>query len=90
MIVTGGQKLASRSRVQEYNLQGSVARLPDLHTGRRKHACGYYVNKGQIVSTELIIDYEFRSKHYYNYYSCIKYNTPGRFSKGACCILNIF
>ena len=43
-----------RSRsVQEYNLQGSVARLPDLNIGRRLHACGHYVHQGQIVSTEL-------------------------------------
>ena len=52
VIHTGG--LHSRSRVQEYNLQGSVARLPDLNTGRYYHACGHYVNDDkQIVSTEL-------------------------------------
>ena len=42
-----------RSRsVQEYNLQGSVARLPDLNIGRHSHACGHYVHQGQIVSTQ--------------------------------------
>ena len=52
VILTGG--LHSHSRVQEYNLQGSVARLPNLNTGRYYHACGHYVNDDkQIVSTEL-------------------------------------
>ena len=54
VILTGG--LLSYNRVQEYNLQGSVARLPDLntgYTGRWNHACGHYVHNGQIVSTEL-------------------------------------
>ena len=50
VILTGGT--LSPSRVDEYNLQGSVARLPDLNTGRRNHACGHYVHNGQIVSTE--------------------------------------
>ena len=49
VIVTGGSW--SLTRVQEYNLQGSVARLPDLNTGRYGHACGYYVHNGKIVST---------------------------------------
>ena len=52
VIITGGWHSSSRSRVQEYNLQGSVARLPDLNTGRFNHACGHYVHQGQIVSTE--------------------------------------
>ena len=52
VIVTGGKY--SLTRVQEYNLQGSVARLPDLNTGRYYHACGHYVHDDkQIVSTEL-------------------------------------
>ena len=52
VILTGGRY--SANRVQEYNLQGSVARLPDLNTGRYYHACGHYVNDDkQIVSTEL-------------------------------------
>ena len=53
VIITGGRY--SYSRVQEYNLQGSVARLPDLNTGRQDHACGHYVHQGQIVSAELRI-----------------------------------
>ena len=48
-IVTGGYD--SRRRVQEYNLQGSVARLPNLNTGRNDHACGHYIHNGQMVST---------------------------------------
>ena len=48
VILTGGYH--SPSRVQEYNLHGSVARLPDLNTGRRHHACGHYVHNGQMVS----------------------------------------
>ena len=51
VILTGG--LYSRNRVQEYNLQGSVARLPDLNNGRESHACGHYVHNGQMVSTKL-------------------------------------
>ena len=52
VIVTGGYTRstdASHGRVQEYNLQGSVARLPDLNTARRNHACGHYVHRGQAV-----------------------------------------
>ena len=49
VIVTGGSW--SLTRVQEYNLQGSVARLPDLNTGRHGHACGHYTHNGQMVST---------------------------------------
>ena len=48
VILTGGRY--SYSRVQEYNLQGSVARLPDLNTGRFYHACGHYTHNGQMVS----------------------------------------
>ena len=56
VILTGGYTGSTSpalNRVQEYNLQGSVARLPDLNTGRYYHACGHYVHNGQIVSTEL-------------------------------------
>ena len=49
VIVTGG--VHSYTRVQEYNLQGSVARLPDLNTGRFNHACGHYTHNGQLVSS---------------------------------------
>ena len=51
VILTGGY--ISYSRVQEYNLRGSLRRLPDLNTGRRRHDCGHYVHQGQMVSTEL-------------------------------------
>ena len=40
----------SPKRVHEYNFHGFVAKLPDLNTGRRHHACGHYVHHGQIVS----------------------------------------
>ena len=54
VILTGGyySQYSALNRVQEYNLQGSVARLPDLNTGRYRHACGHYVHQGQIVSTQ--------------------------------------
>ena len=53
VILTGGyyDSSSSLSRVQEYNLHGSVARLPDLNTGRSIHACGHYVHQGQMVSS---------------------------------------
>ena len=51
VIVTGGRDgFYAHTRVQEYNLQGSVARLPDLNTGRYHHACGHYTYNGQMVS----------------------------------------
>ena len=54
VILTGGYSSPyPLSRVQEYNLQGSVARLPDLNKRRWDHACGHYVHQGQMVSTEL-------------------------------------
>ena len=57
MILTGGaasyyQLSGAINRVQEYNLQGSVARLANLTTARSHHACGHYVHQGEIVSTE--------------------------------------
>ena len=56
VIITGGYSYPTPlKRVQEYNLQGSVAKLPDLNTGRRQHACGHYVHNGQVVSTEFTI-----------------------------------
>ena len=48
------------SRVQEYNLYGSVARLPDLNTGRDWHSCGHYVHNGQMVGS--VFSYDIRSK----------------------------
>ena len=60
MILTGGaasyyQLSGAINRVQEYNLQGSVARLANLTTARENHACGYYIHQEEIVSTELRI-----------------------------------
>ena len=56
VILTGGYtRYSSSNRVQEYNLQGSVARLANLTTGRYDHACGHYVHQGQMVSAELRI-----------------------------------
>ena len=52
VILTGGT--LSPSRVDEYNLQGSVARLPDLNTGRSEHACGHFVRSGQLVSRKVL------------------------------------
>ena len=48
VIITGGFDYPSR--VQEYNLHGSVARLPWIMP-RYAHACGHYVHNGKIVST---------------------------------------
>ena len=45
----------THTRVQEYNLQGSVARLPDLNTERQYHACGHYTHNGQMVSKILFL-----------------------------------
>ena len=53
VILTGGYD--GSNRVHQYNLQGSLGRLPDLNIGRRLHACGHYVHQGEIVSTELKI-----------------------------------
>ena len=58
VILTGGTNF--ESRVQEYNLQGSVARLPDLNTNRRNHACGHYVHNGLMVSLDLGSTYKSR------------------------------
>ena len=58
VIFTGGFPMLSR--VQEYNLYGSVARLPDLNTGRDWHSCGHYVHNGQMVGS--VFSYDIRSK----------------------------
>ena len=53
VILTGGYTGSTSpalNRVQEYNLQGSVARLANLTTGRERHACGHYVHNRQMVS----------------------------------------
>ena len=56
VILTGGYYRDTNvifTRVQQYNLQGSVARLPDLNTRRYHHACGHYVHQGEMVSTRV-------------------------------------
>ena len=50
VIITGGS--GSESRVQVYNLSGSVSRLQDLLTGRWNHACGHYVHQEKIVRNQ--------------------------------------
>ena len=52
VIITGG--LYSKKRVQQYNLAGSMGRLPDLNTGRYGHACGHYLHNGEVVSNNMI------------------------------------
>ena len=55
VIITGGYSSSNvRNRVQQYNLAGSMGRLPDLRTGRRLHACGQYLDDGEVVSTNMI------------------------------------
>ena len=49
MILTGGEY--SWTRVQQYNLAGSMGRLPDLRTGRSGHSCGSYIDSEGVVST---------------------------------------
>ena len=50
VIITGGW---SQKRVQQYNLAGSMGRLPDLNTGRQRHACGKYIQNGEVVSSNI-------------------------------------
>ena len=47
----GGQYSGSEKRVEQYNLGGSMGRLPDMKTGRSYHACGKYLQDGKVVST---------------------------------------
>ena len=37
--------------MQQYNLAGSMGRLPDLNAKRYGHACGKYFQNGEVVST---------------------------------------
>ena len=54
VIITGGWTgFRSQNRVQQYNLAGSMGRLPDLKTGRYDHACGHYLHNGEVVSTNI-------------------------------------
>ena len=48
---TTGQNSGSEKRVEQYNLDGSMGSLPYLNTGRAYHACGKYVQDGEVVST---------------------------------------
>ena len=54
VINTGG--LFSLNRVEEFNLQGSMGRLPDLNKGRGEHACGYFEHSGQLVSRKALFE----------------------------------
>ena len=65
VIITGdiGYTPSYKRSVQEYNLQGSVSKLPDLTTGRWHHACGHYVHQGEIVSTEEELAYTIQYFH---------------------------
>ena len=40
VLLTGGR--AANKRVVHYDINGFVANLPDLITGRRDHACSFY------------------------------------------------
>ena len=51
VIITGGY--FSLNRVEQYNLTGSMGRLPDLNTGRYNHACGHYVQNMEVVSNNM-------------------------------------
>ena len=51
VMITGGEKPGSEKRVEQYNLGGSMGRLPDMKTGRAFHACGKYLQDGKVVST---------------------------------------
>ena len=52
VIITGGFNISSEplKRVQQYNLAGSMGRLPDMKTARSGHACGHYLHNGKVVS----------------------------------------
>ena len=51
VILIGGD--GSPKRVHEYNFHGFVAKLPDLNTGRRNHACGHYVHHTRLWVLEI-------------------------------------
>ena len=51
VIITGGSGYLAGNRVQQYNLAGSMGRLPYLRTERNGHACGKYFQNGEVVST---------------------------------------
>ena len=54
VIITGGWTgYSSYNRVEQYNLAGSMGRLPDLRTGRYQHACGHYLHNGEVVSNNI-------------------------------------
>ena len=52
VIITGGKY--EEKRVEQYNLAGSMGRLPDLKTYRQTHACGLYLQEdGKVVSSTI-------------------------------------
>ena len=53
VIITGGFNISAEplKRVQQYNLTGSMGRLPDMSTARSGHACGHYIQNEKVVST---------------------------------------
>ena len=52
VIITGGSY--SEKRVEQYNLAGSMERLPDLKNGRRGHACESFIKNTEVVSTSKV------------------------------------
>ena len=44
VILTGGSSNAQKPRVTMYDINGWVADLPELNTGRYRHGCGHYYN----------------------------------------------
>ena len=54
VIITGGSATLAGKRVEQYNLAGSMGRLPNLRTGRYQHACGHYIQDGEVVSNNII------------------------------------
>ena len=56
VILTGG--FSTRKDVTAYNLQGRVARLPELQKGRQYHACSSYKSGTQTV--KIVVPNEIR------------------------------
>ena len=48
VVVTGGYR--TENTVVRYGQQGWLEDLPDLITGRYKHACSSFVSSGRVVS----------------------------------------
>ena len=45
VVVTGGRY--TMTKVTQYDMTGYIGKLNELQTGRRSHACGYYVDDNQ-------------------------------------------